>query len=61
MNIRIVLHVHDEDLLLFAGQPTDCPPIPRVGDEIIHEDRRVQLEGIRYHYRAENLEIGLLA
>ncbi len=61
MTVSIVLHVADEDLLLFAGQNSDCPPIPRVGDEIIHEERRVRLEGIRYQYQADHLEIGLLA
>ena len=61
MHIRIVLHVVDGDLLLFAGLAAQCPPIPRVGDEIIHEERRMRLEGIRYHYRADHLEIGLLA
>lgn len=61
MNIHIVLHVVDEDLLLFAGPPDKCPPIPRAGDEIIHQQRRVRLEGIRYHYGPEQLEISLLA
>jgi hypothetical protein len=61
MNIRIVLHVIDEDVLLFAGHPADCPPVPRIGDELIHEERRVRLEGIRHTYRADHLEIQLLA
>lgn len=62
MNVRIVLHVVDEDLLLFAGAPVDCPPLPRPGDEIIiREDQRVRIEGIRHQYRADHLEIGLLA
>jgi len=61
MNIRIVLYVVDGDLLLFTGPPEQCPPIPRAGDEIIHNQRRMRLEGIRYHYQADDLEIGLLA
>jgi hypothetical protein len=62
MNIHIVLHVIDEDLLLFAGPPVDCPPIPRPGDEIIiRETDRVRVEGIRHSYRADHVEIGLLA
>lgn len=61
MNIRIVLHVVDEDLLLFAGPSEKCPPIPKRGDEIIHGQRRVRLEGVCYSYRADHLEIGLLA
>ena len=61
MNIHIVLHVLDGDLLLFAGPPDKCPPIPRPGDAIIHEQGRVRLEGIRYHYRPDDLEISLLA
>ena len=61
MDVRIVLHVADGDLLLFVGPAANCPPIPRTGDEIIHEQRRVRLEGIRYQYGADHLEIGLLA
>jgi hypothetical protein len=61
MNVRIVLHVVDEDLLLFSGPPEHCPPVPRTGDEIIHNERRVRLEGIRYDYGVDHLEIGLLA
>ena len=61
MNFRIVLHVFDGDLLLFSGLPADCPPIPNAGDEILHQDRRVRLEGIRYDYRPDHLEISLLA
>lgn len=61
MNIRITLHIVEGDLLLFDGAPTECPPLPRAGDEIIHDQRRVRLEGIRYHYGPEQLEISLLA
>jgi hypothetical protein len=61
MNIRIVLYVIHGDFLLFAGAPADCPPIPRAGDEIIHEQRRVRVEGIRHQYRADHVEISLLA
>jgi hypothetical protein len=61
MNIRIVLHVVDEDVLLFAGQQELCPPIPRTGDQILHNERRVRLEGTTYEYRADHLEISLLA
>jgi len=61
MNIRIVLRVVDEDLLLYAGSPAECPPIPKMGDEIIHHGRRVRLEGIRYQYGTDQLEISLLA
>ena len=61
MNIRIVLHVAEKDLLLFSGPSEQCPPIPRTGDEIVHGERRVRLEGICYQYGADHLEIGLLA
>lgn len=61
MKIHVVLHVADGDHLLFAGTPSECPPIPRVGEELIHKERRVRLEGIRYQYGADHLEIGLLA
>jgi len=55
------LHVVDEDLLLFAGPHEQCPPIPRTGDQILHNERRVRLEGTTYEYRADHLEISLLA
>jgi len=29
MNIRLILHVTDKDLLLFEGSPSECPPLPR--------------------------------
>jgi hypothetical protein len=61
MNIRIVLHVFGGDHLLFFGPSADCPPIPRSGDEIVHEQHRVRLEGICYQYRPNELEIALLA
>ena len=61
MTISLLLHVQSRDALLFRGSAHDCPPIPRTGDEIVHESRRVKLEGIRYMYQDGNLEISLLA
>ena len=61
MTIRIVLHAADEDLLLLAGAAADCPPIAKIGDEIIHEQRQVRLEDSRHQYRPDDLQIGLLA
>jgi len=61
MTIHIALHLIDDNVLLFDGLPAECPPIPRVGEEIVHEKRRLRLEGICYHYMADHLEIGLLA
>jgi hypothetical protein len=61
VNVRIVLHIVDKKLLLFAGLPAECPPIPRPGDEIVHENRRVRVEGVRHQYGADLLEILLLA
>ena len=61
MKIRLVLHVADGDHVLFEGLSPDCPPLPRAGEEIIHADRRVRLEGIRFQYRPDHLEISLLA
>jgi len=62
MQIRIVLHVIDEDLLLFEGAPPgQCPPVPRPGDEVVHENRRVRVEGVRHHFGTDCLEIGLFA
>lgn len=61
MIISLMLHVQGADVLLFQGSANDCPPIPRMGEEIVHEDRRVRLEGIQYKYEIEHLEISLLA
>lgn len=61
MHVRLVLHIADGDLLLFDGPPTECPPLPRPGDEIVHEHHRVRVEGIRHQYCADHLEISLLA
>lgn len=61
MNIRLILHVLDADLLLFDGPVSQCPPIPRIGEEIVHDQRRVLLEGVRYSYRDDHWEISLLA
>jgi len=62
MKIHLVLHIVDEDLLLFSGPPAECPPLPRPGDVIIiREHQRVRIEGICHSYRADHLEIGLLA
>ena len=61
MTISLVLHVQSGDVLLFQGSANECPPIPRTGDEIVHESRRVRREGIRYSYQAEHVEISLFA
>ena len=61
VNVRLVLHVLDADHLLFAGPSAEYPPIPKVGDQIVHELSCVRLEGISYCYRDNELEIGLLA
>jgi hypothetical protein len=61
MTISLVLHVRSGDVLLFHGSASECPPIPRAGDEIMHQSRRVKLEGIRYEYESEHVEISLFA
>jgi hypothetical protein len=61
MTVRLVLHVLSGDVLLFQGSANECPPIPRAGDEIVHESRRVKLEGIQYRYLNGHVEISLFA
>ena len=61
MTISLILHVQSGDVLLFRGSANECPPIPRAGDEIVHDNCRVRLEGIRYQYRNQDLEISLFA
>jgi hypothetical protein len=61
MTISLVLHLQSEDVLLFHGTASECPPIPRAGDEVMHASRRVKLQGIQYSYQNEHVEISLLA
>lgn len=61
MKVRLILHHFDGDFVLFEGAAAHCPPIPRSGEEIVHEERRVRVEGISYLFRANCLEVGLLA
>jgi len=61
MRIRLMLHLVDNDLVLFEGPPADCPPLPRPGDEIVHEEKRIRLEGVCHRFQSELLEISLLA
>ena len=61
MTISLVLHVQSGDVLLFQGSANECPPIPRTGEEIVHESRRVRLEGIQYRYQDGHVEISLFA
>jgi hypothetical protein len=61
VTISLILHVQSGDVLLFRGSANECPPIPRAGDEIVHDNCRVRLEGIRYQYQNEDLEISLFA
>ena len=61
MKIDVVLYVLDGEHLLFTGQVSECPPIPRVGEEIRHGNLRVRLEGVQYRYQAESVEVALLA
>jgi hypothetical protein len=61
MIVSLILHVEAGEILLFQGPATDCPPIPRAGDEILHDTRRVKLEGIQYWYNEDHVEIALLA
>lgn len=59
--VSVTLHVEAGTVLLFHGPATDCPPIPRTGDEVVHDTQRVRLEGIEYRYKDGDVEIALLA
>lgn len=61
MTVSLILHIKSGEVLLFRGPATDCPPIPRVGDEVMHALRRLKLEGIQYTYNEGHVEIALLA
>jgi hypothetical protein len=61
MIVSLVLHTYRGDKVLFLGPASECPPIPRTGEEILHQSRRLRLEAIQYRYRKDHLEIALLA
>ena len=61
MRVRITLHSADGELLIFDGFMIDCPRIPCPGDHILQGDRRVRVESVLHDYRAEYLQVSLLA
>jgi hypothetical protein len=61
VSVCLMLHVADGDFVLFDGPPGECPPVPRLGDEIVYEHRRVRVEGVRHQYWAGRMQISLLA
>jgi hypothetical protein len=61
VTISPVLHVLSGDVLRFGGPADECPahsPCPGMRS---YASCRVKLEGIRYHYQNEHLEISLFA
>ena len=61
MNIRLILHLVDKEITLFEGPPGECPPLPRPGDEIVHQGKHIRLEGVSHQFQPDLLEISLLA
>ena len=59
--MRITLHSADGELLIFDGLMIDCPRIPRPGDHILQGEQRVRVERVLHDYRAEYLQVSLLA
>ena len=61
MTVRLVLHILGAGVLLYEGLLSECPPIPRPGDEIVHEKNRVRVESVRHHYWVNQVEVSLLS
>ena len=61
MKIRLILLLVDKTLTLFERPADECPPLPRTGDEIVYEARRIRVEGISHEFQLNLLEISLLA
>ena len=45
----------------FDGLMIDCPRIPSPGDHILKGEQRVRVERVLHDYRAECLQVSLLA
>ncbi|MBE7158423.1 MAG: hypothetical protein INR62_08325 [Rhodospirillales bacterium] len=61
MMVKLILHCMDRDEVLFEGPAQDCPPVPRVGDEIACHDKVYKLEGVRHVHSEHGVTIHLLA
>jgi hypothetical protein len=58
MTVRLILQfLGKSGIVLFEGLSSECPPIPRPGDEILHEKALVRVECVRHHYWANQVEV----
>lgn len=61
VRVKLILHCSDNVYVIFDGPSSECPPIPRVGDQIECEGKMYHLEGIQHSYTEEVVTINLLA
>jgi len=62
MLVRLILVSQGKSgILLYDGPSSECPPIPRPGDEIVHEKTHVRVECVRHHYWANQADILVVA
>ena len=55
MTVRLTLQLLGKrGIALFEGLSSECPPIPRPGDEIVHDKTRFRVEFVRHLYWATN-------
>jgi hypothetical protein len=58
MIVRLILAFPGKSgILLYEGLTSECPPIPRAGDEIVHERTYARVECVRHHYWANQIEV----
>ena len=58
MTVRLILQfLGKTGIVLFEGLSSECPPIPRPGDEILHEKTLVRVDCVRHHYWANQVEV----
>ena len=58
MTVRLILQfLGKSGIVLFEGLSSECPPIPRPGDEILHEKTLVRVDCVRHHYWANQVEV----
>jgi len=61
MRVRITLHSADGELLIIDGLMIDCPRIPSHGDHILQGEQWVRVGRVLHDYRAEYLQVSMLA
>ena len=61
MTVRLLLYTHGEGIVLYEGHPSECPPIPRPGDQVCHERKLLRVEKVHHQFWANHVEVWLFA